>query len=225
MEIANHMKSTKELLELCDKIAGITIYELADFLKIIPPESLNKNKGWVGQLLEQYLGATGGNLPITDFPHLGTELKTIPVNPTNLHPLESTFICTATLKQPTITWEQSTVKLKLSNVLWLPIESSCKINLIKRRIGKAFLWQPNIHQTAILKQDWQELTEIMQLGHIKLLSAKYGRYLQIRPKAANCKNNLAEYITRDGESIKTVTRGFYLRTSFTKTILANYFVC
>ncbi len=219
------MRKINELLNLCDQIAGSTIYELANFLNIIPPKSLNKNKGWIGQLLEQYLGATSKNLPITDFPDLGIELKTIPINIKNLQPTESTFVCTAALKQPYITWEQSIVKLKLSNVLWLPIESSPKIDLINRRIGKAFLWQPNAHDIAILKQDWQELTEIMQLGHINSLSAKYGRYLQIRPKAANCKNNLAKYITMEGESIQTVTRGFYLRTSFTKNILANYFVC
>jgi len=219
------MKNAKELLELCDKIAGINISELAHFLKITPPKSLNNNKGWIGQLLEQYLGATGRNLPIADFPHLGIELKTIPINLKNLHPLESTFICTATFKQPAMNWEQSIVKLKLSKVLWLPIESSPKIDLINRRIGKAFLWQPNTNEAAILKQDWQELTEIIQLGHINLLSAKYGRYLQIRPKAANCKHNLAKYITNDRETIQTVTRGFYLRTSFTKNILANYFVC
>ncbi len=218
------MKTTKELLSLCNQIAGITILELANSLKITPPKSLNTNKGWIGQLLEEYLGASGGNLPITDFPDLGIELKTIPINPITKQPLESTFVCTAPFNQPTTNWEQSIVKLKLSNVLWLPIESLPKIDLINRRIGKAFLWQPNTYQKTILQQDWQELTEMLQTGNVNLLSAKYGRYLQIRPKAANCKDNLANYTTIDLESIKTVTRGFYLRASFTKNILANYFI-
>lgn len=220
------MKSIKELLHLCDQIAGITILELASLLNTTSPKSLNNNKGWIGQLLEKYLGAKSGNLPITDFPHLGIELKTIPVNSKTLQPLESTFICTAPLNQPNINWESSVVKLKLSHILWIPIEECLpNINFTKRRIGKAFLWQPKPQELAILKQDWQELTELIQLGNIKLLSAKYGRYLQIRPKALNCKKNLSNYITSDGESIKTVARGFYLRTNFTKTILANYFVC
>jgi len=219
------MKTTKELLNLCDQIAGITILELANSLKITPPRSLNNNKGWIGQLLEQHLGASGGNLPIVDFPNLGIELKTIPINPRTLQPLESTFICTAPFNQPGIGWEQSIVKLKLSNVLWVPIESVNNLDLINRRIGKAFLWQPNHDQLTILQQDWQELTEMLQFGNIQLLSAKYGQYLQIRPKAANCKDNLANYITSNGESIKTVPRGFYFRTSFTKSILSNFFIC
>lgn len=217
--------TTKQLLIKCNNIAGITIEELAKLLNIMPPSSLNNHKGWIGQLLELYLNATGGNLPTTDFPHLGIELKTIPINPKTLQPLESTFVCSARFNQPVTSWEQSLVKLKLSNVLWIPIESTSQLSLIKRRIGIAFLWQPTINQIQILQQDWQELTEMLQLGKINLLSAKYGQYLQIRPKAANCKNNLANYITNDGIAIKTVQRGFYLRAKFTKTILANYFVC
>lgn len=219
------LQSIDKLLKLCDQIAGITILELANLLQIAVPRSLSNNKGWIGQLLEIYLGAKSGNLPITDFPEIGTELKTIPVNIKKLQPLESTFVCTAPLQQPNITWETSVVKLKLSNVLWIPIECANHIHFTQRRIGKAFLWSPSQQELKILQQDWQELTELMTLGKIQLLSAKYGRYLQIRPKAINCKKNLSNYITNEGNLIKTVARGFYLRTSFTKTILANYFVC
>ena len=215
------MQNVKELLELCQNISGMTIAELASLLKITCPKSLNHNKGWIGQLLEQYLGATGYNLPITDFPKLGIELKTIPINPKTLSPLESTFVCTAPLNAPSTTWEQSIVKLKLSKVLWVPIESLPNLSLGNRRIGKSFLWQPSQQQAIILQNDWQELTEMLQLGNIQLLSAKYGRYLQIRPKAANCKTNLVNYLTIDGDTIQTVNRGFYLRSSFTKKILAE----
>lgn len=217
------MQNVKELLALCQNIAGMTIAELASLLNIPCPASLNHNKGWIGQLLEQYLGATGRNLPIADFPNLGIELKTIPINPKTLCPIESTFVCTSQLNTPSVSWEQSIVRLKLSRVLWVPIESLPNLNLTNRRIGKSFLWQPSKQQAIILKNDWQELTEMLQLGNIQLLSAKYGRYLQIRPKAADCKNNLVDYTTIDGESIQTVNRGFYLRSSFTKKILAENF--
>lgn len=217
------MQNVKELLNLCQNIAGITIKELADLINVPCPQSLNKNKGWIGQLLEQYLGATGGNLPIADFPELGIELKTVPINPKTLCPLESTYICTASLYASRISWEQSVVKLKLSKVLWIPIESSLNLSLADRRIGKAFLWQPNEQQAIILEKDWRELTEMLQLGNIKMLSAKYGQYLQIRPKAANCRNNLVDYLTNEGEIVKTVNRGFYLRANFTKKILFESF--
>jgi DNA mismatch repair protein MutH len=56
-----------------------------------------------------------------------------------------------------------------------------------------------------------------------MLSAKYGQYLQIRPKAANCRNNLVDYLTNEGEIVKTVNRGFYLRANFTKKIFFESF--
>lgn len=219
------MKTVQDLLDCCNQIAGVSILELATALNIVPPNNLKNNKGWIGQLLERYLEAEGGNLPIVDFPSLGVELKTIPINPNTLQPLESTFVCTANFNQVAASWEQSIVKLKLSNVLWIPIESYFNIELTSRRIGTAFLWQPTIEDLQILQQDWQELTEMLQLGRIQFLSARYGRYLQIRPKALNCKHKLVNYLNIDQEAIKTVVRGFYLRTSFTKNILSNYFVC
>ncbi len=217
------MQNVKELLAKCQNIAGMTLTEVSRLLNTTCPKSLNHNKGWIGQLLEKYLGATGYNLPIADFPELGIELKTIPINPQTLSPLESTYICTAPLNTPSISWEQSVVKLKLSKILWVPIEWSANLSLPDRRIGKSFLWQPSQQQAIILENDWQELTEMIQLGNIQLLSARYGRYLQIRPKAATCKNSLVNYLTSCGEIIKTVNRGFYLRASFTKKIFIENF--
>lgn len=216
------MQNVKELLQSCQSISGMTIKELYNLLNF-KCANYGTNKGWVGQLLEAYLGVTSGNLPIADFPHLGIELKTIPINLKNLTPVESTYICTASFNNTRISWEQSVVKKKLSKVLWFPIESSVNLDIMDRRIGTAFLWEPNKYQEKILTRDWYELTEKIQLGNIELLSAKYGQYLQIRPKAADCKHNLINYLTKEGEIIKTVNRGFYLRASFTKTILQEQF--
>ena len=49
-------------------------------------------KGWAGQLIELYLGATAGSKQQQDFPTLGVELKTIPVSP-DAKPLETTYVC------------------------------------------------------------------------------------------------------------------------------------
>lgn len=217
------MEDISKLLELCKQIAGITIYDLTTILNVTCPTSLKSNKGWIGQLIESYLGVKINNLPTVDFPHLGLELKTIPINIKTLTPTESTYICTAPINDINLHWEKSVVYQKLSKVLWVPIESSAKLNLYSRRIGKPFLWQPNKKQAMILKNDWYELTEILRIGKLGSLSAKYGKYLQIRPKAANCKVKLINYKTIDEEHIKTVARGFYLRANFTKQILAKFF--
>jgi DNA mismatch repair protein MutH len=210
-----------ELISRYNAIAGEKIADLAKQYGIAIPLSLHRTKGWVGQLIELILGANAGNKSIPDFPNLGIELKTIPLNQ-SLQPSESTYICTAQLHATAITWKQSSVYNKLRHVLWVPIEGTSIKPLAERWIGTPFLWQPNKEQLTILQQDWEELMELLQLGSITNLSAKYGKYLQIRPKAANS-NVLIDAINDDGMIIKTVPKGFYLRSAFTKEILQQQF--
>lgn len=62
--------------------------------------------------------------------------------------------------------------------------------------------------------------DMIALGQVEKITARYGTYLQIRPKAANGKA-LTEAIGENGEIILTRPRGFYLKKSFTLQILQN----
>ncbi len=95
---------------------------------------------------------------------------------------------------------------------------------IEQRVIKApFLWDMDNTIEKILRIDWEELMELLQLGHGKNLTAKFGTFLHIRPKAANSKI-LQDYINADGSKTKIIPRGFYLRTQFTADILENRFL-
>lgn len=213
--------SIEELKQRAASLTGKTLRQVAQQMQIAVPDSQKYAKGWTGELMESYLGATAASLSEPDFQALGIELKTIPVG-INRQPKESTYVCTVPLVNNIETrWETSNVKRKLSHVLWLPIEADKNIELDKRRIGQAFLWQPDEEQENILKQDWQELMDMICMGEIDQVSSSHGEYLQIRPKAANAKaltnsNNLA------GENSLTLPRGFYLRPSFTKLLLQEH---
>ena len=210
-----------ELTSRFEALAGKKISDLASQHNIEIPKSLHHTKGWIGQLIELALGASAGNKAIPDFPTLGIELKTIPLNQ-NLQPCESTYVCTAPLKSTVINWEASTVYKKLRHVLWVPVEGQTKKPITERRIGTPFLWQPKAKQAAILQQDWEELMELLQLGGIESLSAKHGTYLQMRPKAANS-SVLLNTFNDAGCMVQTVPKGFYLRAMFTKLILQQQF--
>lgn len=212
-----------ELLSRCYTLAGLTLGELASTFHQSLPRSLLQAKGFIGQLLELALGATATSQPEPDFPHLGIELKTLPLNAEG-QPKESTYVCTAPLNLPaeTETWQNSRVKKKLSRVLWIPIEADPALPLSKRRIGSAVLWSPDEKTEAILRQDWEELTFMLHLGQIHRLSAKIGTYLQIRPKAAHSRI-LNPGINEEGQEIWINPKGFYLRTLLTQQILTkNY---
>ena len=207
-----------ELLERCHIMAGKTLGQVAAELDITVPENLQRHKGWVGMLLEEYLGADAGNKAEPDFMGLGIEMKTMPLNALG-QPKESTYVCTVSMQQSgDLIWQDSWVRRKLAHVLWVPVEADPDIPIAERYIGNAWLWQPNEEQDAILKRDWEELMDRIVLGEQADITAKEGEYMQIRPKAANSRV-LVKGISAQGEHELINPKGFYLRTSFTKQLL------
>ncbi|WP_114786957.1 DNA mismatch repair endonuclease MutH [Vibrio tetraodonis] len=215
-------KSEQELFQRAMEVAGISFKELAQEANLTVPPNLKKDKGWVGQLIEWHLGAPAGSKAEQDFKHLGIELKTIPISYTG-KPLETTFVCVAPLMGiQGLTWETSHVCNKLSRVLWVPVEGEREIPLADRRVGTPLIWTPNEEENAQLKADWEELMEMIVLGHVEKITAHHGQILQLRPKAAHSRV-LTEAYGASGKPIMTLPRGFYLRTQFTSSILEKHF--
>lgn len=214
--------SEAELLERCRAIAGLSLQQLADHYAVTVPEDLRRHKGWVGQLVELALGADAQSLAEPDFRTIGVELKTLPLDG-NGQPRESTYVCTVPLDdglEPD--WESSWVCRKLSRVLWLPVEADPAIPLGQRRIGTALLWCPDESEQALLRQDWEEFSEMICMGELERITARLGQVLQIRPKAANSRVRCRS-VGAGGESILTNPRGYYLRPAFTRTLLQRHY--
>lgn len=223
MRKPNPPATINELMQRVNDIAGITLGELATQYQFKTPEHLLREKGWPGQLLEYVLGASAGSKPVPDFELLGIELKSLPIG-YNGKPLETTYVSVVPLTNLTgITWINSSVKKKLNHVLWLPVLAEKELQPTERTIGTGFLWQPTKDQEALLKRDWEEQIELIALGDIEKISGHLGEVLQIRPKAANNKAT-TNAIGPNGKIIKTLPRGFYLKTHFTHSILSQEFM-
>ncbi|WP_462171189.1 DNA mismatch repair endonuclease MutH [Pseudoalteromonas xiamenensis] len=215
-------KTTAELMQRVDAIAGLTLGEIAQHYQFKVPENLLKEKGWIGQLIEYVLGASAGSKPVPDFELLGIELKTLPIG-YNGKPLETTYVSVVPLIDVTgLQWENSVVRHKLSHVLWLPILAERNIAPIDRTIGSGFLWKPSATQEAAIRRDWEEQLELIALNRVEEINGHLGEVMQIRPKAANSKA-LTDAIGPHGKAIKTLPRGFYLKTQFTADILKSQF--
>lgn len=211
-----------ELMTRSANIAGLSLGELADIAGLATPANLRHHKGWAGQLIELWLGASAGSKPQQDFPELGVELKTLPLGADG-RPLETTYVCYAPLSLPLgTTWESCNVRNKLQHVLWVPLEGEREIPVAHRRIATPFLWQPSVQQDTLLKADWEELNELIALGEVESITARHGNVLQMRPKAANG-GVLTDALGPEGEKIKTRPRGYYLRKQFTQMILSETF--
>ncbi len=218
-------KSIDELMQRAESLAGFSLGELAQKHSAQMPDNLLIEKGWVGQFLEFLLGATAGSLPEPDFIELGVELKTIPIDAQG-KPLESTYVSVLHLNnQAHESWQNSLVWKKLKQVLWFPVicpdkKSPHKSQTKDRILGMPVLWRPTPEQEALLRSDWEEAMEKVALGKLGELNSRFGEALQVRPKAANSKV-VTDAIGPGGDTIKTLPRGFYLRSSFTQAILKS----
>ncbi len=192
------------------RLQGQSLQYLANALGVSLPKKRGHPKGLVGQMLESYLGADAGNQARPDFTGLGIELKSISLN-TSGKPTTATFVSgvpSHIRKFPE--WEESSVCKKLQRVLWIPIEMVNGEPMSMSRIGTPILWSPDEHTVGLLRQDWEELIELVCLARFDSIHAGLGAYLQLRP--------------RTGER---ATQGqphplsFYLRAKFTEQFIIN----
>ncbi|MDG1815184.1 MAG: DNA mismatch repair endonuclease MutH [Glaciecola sp.] len=214
--------SSAELFARAEIIAGRTLGELGDNANVVVPEHFKQHKGFTGQLIELWLGASAGSKQQQDFPELGIELKTIPIDHQG-QVLETTYVCYVhLLAHIAEQWDTSAVRNKLAQVLFIPVVGERSIAPRDRQLGMPILWQPNAQELALLAHDWEELMELISLGKVEQITAKMGEALHIRPKAANGKA-LTDAIGNNGQTIQTRPRGFYLRKPFTQAIINRAF--
>ena len=211
-------QSLDELKARLESLTGKTLLELADKALVPLPRNTTSGKGFTGELLEILLGASAGNLPVPDFPQLKLELKTLPVDE-NLKPLESTFICHAPLiNKRGQRFEDSTLFCKISSILFVFVLAPRDLPFAERKIMGFHFFKPSSEELALIKEDWEELMEMVSLGQVQQITARYGTVIQMRPKAADG-SQLTDCIGPDGTMIKTRPRGFYMRRAFTQKLI------
>ncbi len=212
-------RDERELFARATALHGRRVDDLAAELGARVSGDARRTKGKVGTLVERALGARGGSAAIPDFPHLGVELKTIPVEPSG-RARESTYVCTIAVADPDAsTWATSWVKKKLARVLWMPVVTPRECSA-PRVFGPPLLWTPSASQEAVLQDDFDEIMGLIGIGGIEGLTARIGRWLQARPKADNGRARTLAFGV-DGEPLHVMPRGFYLRPHVTTAILAD----
>lgn len=214
--------SEQELLSRARQLAGRTIGQVSDRFGLETPRELLRAKGFVGSLIERALGARAASRPEPDFAHLGVEMKTIPIDRDG-RPLESTYVTRVEMVPGHGGgFETSVLHRKLQRVLWIPIEAERSVPVASRRVGTAFLWSPGPSDEAQLRLDYEELLGLVADGFVDSITARRGKILQVRPKAASSRVR-GRGVDEQGGTTRTLPRGFYLRRSFTLRMLADQF--
>lgn len=210
-------QSLAELLVRAQALAGHTVAEIALALGAAVPSESRRAKGFVGELIEAALGASplAGDGP--DFPHLGVELKTLPLTAAQ-RPKESTFCCSIHLTDAVQEqWLSSRLRRRLAQVLWVPVVAPRTLAIGARRVAQPFLWRPNAAEEAQLAADWEDLMGKIATGAPP--TAHEGVLLQVRPKAAD--SRMRAWQVDDEGPARVLPLGLYLRARFTATLLAN----
>ncbi|HEX2735293.1 MAG TPA: DNA mismatch repair endonuclease MutH [Polyangiaceae bacterium] len=215
-------RSEAELMARAQRLAGMTLGQLAGAMQVEVPAELLRAKGFVGQLLERALGASARSKAVPDFTTLGIELKSLPVSDKGV-PLETTFVCTIRLLDAELAeWDNSRLRQKLSRVLWVPVMGLRQVPVAERLIGTPLLWSPSAEDERDLRWDWDELMGMIGRGQVERITGHLGKVLQIRPKARNAKARRRAW-DDEGNRMLALPRGFYLRTAFTHRILQRHF--
>ena len=85
-----------------------------------------------------------------------------------------------------------------------------------------FFWRANDEERARLRADWEQLALIIAQGRTSEITGHLGEVLQVRPKAARGASR-RRTTDEDGALYDEQPKGFYLRPSFTRAILARAF--
>ena len=210
-------RDEEELRGRLESLRGQTLSALAAALGVALPTELRRSKGFAGQLLERALGATAASRAEPDFPHLGVELKSVPVDAAG-RPLQSTFVASLELGSFDRRWETSGVRKKLRRVAWVSIEALPETPLGDRRLIEARLWSPTEAEEAALRDDYEEIVELIDEGFGSQVTGHRGVSLQLRPKGKNAAD-LRWALDEEGAASRTAPRAFYLRPAFTAALL------
>ena len=176
------------------------------------------HKGGVGQRIERALGLK----PVfddVDDPDSGVEVKTLPVKIGRGGPSvqEVTWVTSATVERLiTETWATSRVKKKLQRVLFVPV---VVVDTDVARVGAAFVWEPDVDEEAMLRADWEDLSDLVARGLGFAVTSQRGQALHLRPKARDARHVRTAQLVDDEVVLRP--QGFYLRRGFTQGLLSK----
>jgi len=221
----------QELLAHANALVGARLSDIADGLGLPVPAGGLRSKGWSGQIIERELGTTeeSGHSSARgpDFPALGIELKTVPVD-RNGAPLESTAVC---MIDPVViageSWESSTARKKLQKILFVALEvpeargQRKVVSVGDRTVAQVRLWSPSREEDERLRADFEHIVrDYFRVGRGAELTGHIGELLQVRPKAQNNRDTRSAYDST-GQPVALGKMGFYLRPTFVGAILRN----
>ena len=188
------------------QLSGKDLRPLAERYGITVWKNGRKNKGWAGQVIEQYLGLPQNSLQAPDF---GTwELKVVPLVRTADDALRVKESMAITMIEPTEVVANRFVdshlydKLRSLVVVARIFENVTDTSSVLHSAAEFDLDEPSIRQQV--EADYEAIREIIRTKGLNALTGDTGKYVQARTK---------------GRGHGSTSRAFYARAVFVAHIL------
>jgi DNA mismatch repair protein MutH len=195
-----------EALQRIKLLSGKDLRPLADEYRITVWKNGHKNKGWAGQVIEQYLGLPQNSLQAPDFG--SWELKVVPLTRAADGTLRVKESMAITMIEPAEIvanrFEDSHLYDKLRSMIVVAriFESVEDTSSIVHSAAEFDLDNPSIRRQV--EADYEAIREIIRLNGLDALTGDTGKYVQARTK---------------GRGHGSTSRAFYARTLLVAHIL------
>lgn len=178
-------------------------------------------KGASGLIVENLLGVSNNNRPEADIASIGCEIKVLPLQKNRNGDIKA--------KEPTAiqsinycevaneNWNTAKLRKKISLTFWvvyLAKENGISLKQDDYKIVDYYLDHPSSIETAIFKQDWEEIQDYIIKGAADKLSCSMGQYIEPKTKGAN-NMDLTNAPDGKGGLIKARRRAFYYKKRYT----------
>jgi len=198
--------SRAEALRQIRLLSGKDLRPLADQYHVTVWKDGHKNKGWAGQVIEQYLGLPQNSLQAPDF---GTwELKVIPLARTSAGELRVKESMAITMLEPAEVianrFEDSHLYDKLRSLIVVArvFADVADSSSILHSAAEFDLNEPSLRDQ--IENDYEAIREHIRTKGVNSLTGELGKYVQARTK---------------GPGHGSTSRAFYARASFVAHIL------
>lgn len=215
-------KCENEILNRAKESIGLTVQEICDKSGIEKKELNIRNKGNIGNLIEEYwFGIKNNNSPLPDFQDAKIELKIIPLainkNKT-MSVKERTKICSINYNElVNEKWDHSHARNKLQKVLFIYYLYD-KENLTNSKIKKIELFKLQGNDEFIIKKDWNNVYTFVKEGNAHNLSERICNILAASRSGSGGKKpdgTKKDLVSQPNNNLDALKRAFSLKQSFT----------
>jgi DNA mismatch repair protein MutH len=196
----------REGLARIRKLTGQDLRPLADKYGVTVWKGTHKNKGWAGQVIEQYLGLPQNSLQAPDF---GTwELKVVPLRRAADGSVKVKESMAITMIEPVEVvankFRDSHLYDKLRSVVVVArvFENVAETSSVLYSAAEFELDSPAIYKQV--EEDYEAIREVIRTKGFDSLTGDTGRYVQARTK---------------GRGHGSISRAFYARAAFVAHII------